>query len=233
MSATANRRRTRKKNMPSLYRIGGLEVLKNRRGRVIFEFGISAASGMQGEKGAVVLLRLFVLTAGFYCLLVAFDAFGALYRNNLKNQFLAASAFPRDSDPHLRLAYRQWSLAPYQNGVELPCQNPDSSSYFGISKQAQEQIQQIDQQILQLEEIKRGYEAKAIRHEEQVERLQFQDQAYLEMRRHQELADENWEMAARVQEEINRLKKQRMLILRQNGEGGRLPPPGGDGFEDI
>ncbi len=102
-----------------------------------------------------------------------------------------------------------------------------------LPKKAQLEIQDIDNQIQELEGIKRGYESKAIRHEDQAERLQFENDNFLEAKRHMELADENWEMAARIQLEINVLKKRRMLILRQNGEGERLPPPGGDGFEDL
>jgi hypothetical protein len=56
-----------------------------------------------------------------------------VYRNNLKNQFLTASAFPQNFDSHSRLASRQWSLAPNQNSEEPPCQNSNSSSYFGIT----------------------------------------------------------------------------------------------------
>lgn len=102
-----------------------------------------------------------------------------------------------------------------------------------LPKKVQEQLSILDQQIMELEEVKRGYVAAATRHEEQAERLQFDDQAYLETRRHIELADQNWEMAARVQQEIDRLKIQRIQILRKYGVEEKLPPPGGDGFEDI
>ncbi len=55
-----------------------------------------------------------------------------LYRNNLKNRFLAASAFSQNSHAHLCLASRQWSLAPHENFEEPSCQTPDSSGCFGI-----------------------------------------------------------------------------------------------------
>jgi hypothetical protein len=58
-----------------------------------------------------------------------------LYPNNLKNRFLAASAFPHNFRSHSRLAYRQWSLAPNKNSEEPPCQNSDSSGCLGISAQ--------------------------------------------------------------------------------------------------
>ncbi|HLB52862.1 MAG TPA: hypothetical protein VJK48_04065 [Chlamydiales bacterium] len=56
----------------------------------------------------------------------------ALYRNNMKNRFPAASAFPRNSFLHLGPVPRQCSLAPEKNFGEPPCRIPDSSSCFGI-----------------------------------------------------------------------------------------------------
>jgi hypothetical protein len=105
--------------------------------------------------------------------------------------------------------------------------------HSALPKKVQQEVEDLDAQIEELEGIKRGYESKAIRHEDQAERLQFEHNTYLEMKRHLELADENWEMAARVQVEIDRLKERRMLLLRKNGDEGRLPPPGGDGLEDL
>src|SRR5271154_4444037 len=58
--------------------------------------------------------------------------FICVYRNNLKNRFLAASGLPQNSHSHSGLASRQWSLAPNANSEDPPCQIPDSSSYFGI-----------------------------------------------------------------------------------------------------
>ncbi len=63
----------------------------------------------------------------FYCFIIT-----CLYQNYLKNRFLAALALLHNFDPHSRLASRQWSLLPDQNYEEPPCQNPDSSSSFGI-----------------------------------------------------------------------------------------------------
>lgn len=105
--------------------------------------------------------------------------------------------------------------------------------YSALSKKTQMEIEDLNAQIEELEETKRGYEAKAIRHEEQAERLQFEERWFLEAKRHFELAEENREMAKRVQWEIDQLKKRRMLLLRKNGIDERLPPPGGDGLEDM
>jgi hypothetical protein len=55
-----------------------------------------------------------------------------IYRNNLKNRFLAASAFRTVLILARALPLGQWSLAPNQNGAELPGQNPDSLGCFGI-----------------------------------------------------------------------------------------------------
>ena len=74
-------------------------------------------------------------------------------------------------------------------------------------------IQQIDLEIQQLEDMKRGYESRALRHENQAERLHFEDQAYLETRRHNQLADENRAKAAAVQKEIDRLEAEKKRLL--------------------
>src|SRR5579862_6190994 len=55
-----------------------------------------------------------------------------VYRNNLKNRFLTASAFSQNSHPRSRLVHAQWSLAPNENFEKPPCQIPDSSDCFGI-----------------------------------------------------------------------------------------------------
>ena len=101
-----------------------------------------------------------------------------------------------------------------------------------IDDQIEQQVAEIDDQIQELEAMKRGYISKALRHEDQAERMQFEDRTWLEARRHWQLAEENREMAARIQVEIDRLKVRRLEILRRNGEN-TLPPKGGDGFEDI
>jgi len=81
----------------------------------------------------------------------------------------------------------------------------------------QVQIATIDDQIEELEEMKRGYESKALRHEDQALRLQFNQEWNLEVRRHLELADENRAKAARLQIEIERLKEKRKRLVEQNG----------------
>ncbi len=74
-------------------------------------------------------------------------------------------------------------------------------------------VHQIDKQIEELEEMKRGYESRALRHEDQAERLQFDDKTYLETRRHNQLAAENRAKAAAVQKEIDRLQAEKQKLL--------------------
>ena len=79
--------------------------------------------------------------------------------------------------------------------------------------QKETQVQHIETQIHELEEMKRGYEAKAIFHEDQATRLQFDDQTYLDTRRHNQLAEENRAKAAATQKEIDRLKSEKHKLL--------------------
>lgn len=68
------------------------------------------------------------------------------------------------------------------------------------------EIEKIDTEIQQLEQMKLGFEGRALRHENQAEYLQFNDEAVLETRRHLQLAAENWRKAAQAQERIDDLK---------------------------
>lgn len=71
------------------------------------------------------------------------------------------------------------------------------------------EIQKIDSEIEQLEDMKRGYEARALKHDDMATYLQFDTKAVLETRRHIQLAQENRNKAALVQERIDRLKAKR------------------------
>ena len=70
----------------------------------------------------------------------------------------------------------------------------------------------IDRQIEELTRLKRGYEAKASRHEDQAERLQFEDRSTLEARRHVQLAAENREKASILQQEIDKLSLEKAKL---------------------
>lgn len=68
---------------------------------------------------------------------------------------------------------------------------------------------QIDTQIEQLEQMRLGYEGRALKHEYYAEYLQFNDRATLEYRRHLQLAEENRTKAAYIQSQIDELKAKR------------------------
>jgi hypothetical protein len=76
----------------------------------------------------------------------------------------------------------------------------------------QEQIEEIDAQIKELKDMKRGYEARAIRAEDQADRLQFEDHYVLETRRYYRIAEENRMKAQKVQEEIDRLEMRKAKL---------------------
>ncbi|MDE3045160.1 MAG: hypothetical protein KGJ02_00730 [Verrucomicrobiota bacterium] len=86
-----------------------------------------------------------------------------------------------------------------------------------ISPKTVSQIQEVDDQIGQLDDVKRGYEARALRHENQGEDLQFRQRDYLEARRHFELAEENREKARSVEKQINVLKQKKEKLLVEAG----------------
>jgi hypothetical protein len=79
------------------------------------------------------------------------------------------------------------------------------------------ELAEIDKKIAELEEKKRGFEAKALRHDNQAERLQFENRNFLEAKRHMELADENRMKAAQIQQEIDQLQAHRKKILNRRG----------------
>lgn len=72
-----------------------------------------------------------------------------------------------------------------------------------------ETLEEIDSKIYELQKMKLGFEGRALRHENQAEYLQFEQQAVLETRRHLQLAEENRMKAAKVQEQIDLLEKKR------------------------
>lgn len=75
---------------------------------------------------------------------------------------------------------------------------------YGVSRS--EEIQQIDAQIEDLQEVKRGYNARALRFENLAEYQQFDDQAQLETRRFFKLAEENRNRAELAQKKIDLLE---------------------------
>lgn len=88
-----------------------------------------------------------------------------------------------------------------------------SSLPFALAQNPQ--VAEIDSKLKELKEMKRGYESRALRHENYAEYLQFEDQAYLETRRHLELAEENRQKAAKVQQQIDILEARREQLLKR------------------
>ncbi|MBX7067400.1 MAG: hypothetical protein K1X28_09230 [Parachlamydiales bacterium] len=84
--------------------------------------------------------------------------------------------------------------------------------FSGYSANNSAEIQKIDSEIQQLEDMKRGYEARALKHDDMATYLQFDTQAVLETRRHIQLAEENRNKAALVQQQIDRLKAKRAQL---------------------
>lgn len=82
------------------------------------------------------------------------------------------------------------------------------------SPQTTVQVQEIDEQITQLNDMKRGYDGRALRHEDLGQNLQFEQRNYLEARRHFELAEENREKARETQKQIDFLKMKRERLLK-------------------
>ncbi len=102
-----------------------------------------------------------------------------------------------------------WGLLGVSNYFEGSLFSPTKKSETSV------RIQQIDQEIEQLEDMKRGFEGRALRHEDLAERLQFDDHAVLETRRHLQIAAENRAKAAKVQQEIDHLRAEKRTLLKQ------------------
>jgi hypothetical protein len=172
--------------------------------------------------------RMFLLTSAFF--LALWGAFGQPFAIHKYTQKLV---FGFAGHPHLwnRLhhpTYSSWAATAYPKdetsfGGPAPLRCSKSAApalpnsqllnafvYMGVSKE--QKIQQIDAEIAELEQIKRGYEAKALRHESQAQYLQFENRAWLEARRHQEMAEENRAKAAYIQEKIDTLENEKQRL---------------------
>lgn len=75
------------------------------------------------------------------------------------------------------------------------------------------EIERIDARIEELKEMKRGFEGKALRAEDQAERMQFEDRFSLETRQYFKIAEENRRKARLVQDEIDRLERKKAELL--------------------
>ncbi len=86
---------------------------------------------------------------------------------------------------------------------------------WGVCAFSAENVDEINSKIYELQEMKRGFEGRALRHENQAEYLQFDQRALLETRRHLQLAEENRMKAAKVQEQIDLLETKRQKLLNE------------------
>ena len=75
------------------------------------------------------------------------------------------------------------------------------------------ELHQVDRQIFHLRAQKRGYEARALRHEALANRLQFQSSQLLKARQHWAIAEKNRAIAKKIQQEIDRLEKRKQQLL--------------------
>lgn len=75
------------------------------------------------------------------------------------------------------------------------------------------EIERIDAEIEDLKEKKRGFEGRALRAEDQAERLQFEDRFTLETRQYFKAAEENRQQARLAQEKIDKLEKRKAELL--------------------
>ncbi|MGD2169055.1 MAG: hypothetical protein PVI40_02300 [Chlamydiota bacterium] len=88
--------------------------------------------------------------------------------------------------------------------------------FFLASYQNNEQrLDFLNQRIEELQEIKRGYEAKVVWHENQAQRLQFVEDQLLTAQRHASIAQTYRTAANKVQEQIDRLEREKKQIILQ------------------
>jgi hypothetical protein len=77
-------------------------------------------------------------------------------------------------------------------------------------------IEDLDMQIKYLEDLKLGLEGRAIRYENQAQRLQFDKDQLLEAKRFWNMADQNRKAAAELEQKIQEKKKERQQVIEKN-----------------
>lgn len=90
-----------------------------------------------------------------------------------------------------------------------------SFTYYASSAETQNKITLIDQKIEELQAMKRGYEAKALNHANQADRLQFIQGELQTAKRHWKIADDNRRIALQIQKQIDELKVQKMDLQKK------------------
>lgn len=88
----------------------------------------------------------------------------------------------------------------------------------------EQEVREIDEQIAELKEMKKGYVAKATKHETQAERLQFLQQELQTAKKHWLLAEENREIAKKIQKNIDQLEEKKRTLLKKRKDTNECPP---------
>lgn len=91
----------------------------------------------------------------------------------------------------------------------------DSTDQAPLKSYQYDSIEDIDKKINELQDMKRGYESKAIRQDNQAQRLQFIEGELQNAKRNWKLAEDNRKIALRIQKEIDELKVQRMQLQKK------------------
>ncbi|MBP9842127.1 MAG: hypothetical protein KBC64_06875 [Simkaniaceae bacterium] len=80
-----------------------------------------------------------------------------------------------------------------------------------------EEVKQIDRAVEKLTDLRDLELAKAARYQDQGDRLQFKSHDLIDARRYWNQADTSREIAARYQQEIDKLKIRRNFLYKQHG----------------
>ncbi|MCB1080317.1 MAG: hypothetical protein KDK69_00715 [Chlamydiia bacterium] len=98
----------------------------------------------------------------------------------------------------------------YGSGIALVKELPPS--------QWQQEIANIDEAVIKLTDLRNKELANAAWAQNQGDRLQFQSQNLIDARRYWNEADTSREIAARYQEEIDKLEARRKVLLEAHGQ---------------
>ncbi len=80
----------------------------------------------------------------------------------------------------------------------------------------EKEVEQIDRQIEDLTDRKKGLESQALRHENQAQRLQFRQGELSTARKHWKIADQKRAKAAKIQKKIDKLEEKKKQIIRNH-----------------
>jgi len=95
--------------------------------------------------------------------------------------------------------------------------SPDQDMSYESNKKKYNSVEDIDKKINELEEMKRGYEAKALKNANQAQRLQFMPGELQTAKRYWKLAEDNKRIAIKIQKQIDELKVEKMKLQKKKG----------------